>query len=47
LTQLGAQAVVLGPGNIATAHRTGEFVPIDELTTCVEILVGAIRHFCY
>ncbi|MFL6209432.1 MAG: acetylornithine deacetylase [Pyrinomonadaceae bacterium] len=47
LTQLGAQAVVLGPGQIATAHRTGEFVPIDELTTCVEILAGAIRQFCY
>jgi acetylornithine deacetylase len=47
LTQLGAQAVVLGPGNIATAHRTGEFVPIDELTACVEILAAAIRQFCY
>jgi acetylornithine deacetylase len=47
LTQLGAQAVVFGPGNIATAHRTGEFVPSDELTTCVEILAGAIRHFCF
>jgi acetylornithine deacetylase/succinyl-diaminopimelate desuccinylase-like protein len=23
--------VVFGPGNIRVAHRTGEFVPVDEL----------------
>lgn len=31
LTQLGAEAVVFGPGNIQVAHQTGEFVPADEL----------------
>jgi len=43
---LGAEAVVLGPGNIRVAHRTGEFVPIDELNRCVSILHDAIKHFC-
>jgi acetylornithine deacetylase len=43
---LGAQAVVFGPGNIRVAHRTGEFVPIDELARCVGILRAAIAHFC-
>jgi acetylornithine deacetylase len=43
---LGAEAVVLGPGDIRVAHRTGEFVPIDELNQCVEILGQAIRHYC-
>lgn len=43
---LGAEAVVFGPGNIRVAHRTGEFVPIDELTDCVVILRRAIEHFC-
>jgi len=43
---LGAEAVVLGPGDIRVAHRTGEFVPVNELNRCVEILSGAIRHFC-
>jgi acetylornithine deacetylase len=43
---LGAEAVVFGPGNIREAHRTGEFVPKDELERCVEILTRAIRHFC-
>ncbi|HEX5703656.1 MAG TPA: acetylornithine deacetylase [Pyrinomonadaceae bacterium] len=43
---LGAQAVVFGPGNIRVAHRTGEFVPVDELARCVGILRAAIAHFC-
>ncbi len=46
LTQLGAEAVVLGPGDIRVAHRTGEFVPVDGLERCVEILSGSIRALC-
>jgi acetylornithine deacetylase len=46
MTRLGSEAVVLGPGDIRQAHRTGEFVPIDELNRCVEILTKAIDHFC-
>ncbi|MGA9523181.1 MAG: acetylornithine deacetylase [Myxococcaceae bacterium] len=46
LTQLGAQAVVFGPGDIRVAHQTGEFVPVDELVKCEEILGRALRHFC-
>lgn len=43
---LGAQAVVFGPGDIRVAHRTGEFVPANELQKCAEILKHAIEHFC-
>jgi acetylornithine deacetylase len=46
MTALGAHAVVIGPGNIRVAHRTGEFVPIEELHACVKILSRAIEHFC-
>jgi acetylornithine deacetylase len=46
LIALGAEAVVFGPGDIRVAHRTGEFVPIDQLNRCVEILSQAIKHFC-
>ncbi|MDQ1592091.1 MAG: acetylornithine deacetylase [Pyrinomonadaceae bacterium] len=46
LTEMGAQAVVFGPGSIRTAHRTGEFVPVAELEACVEILARAIGKFC-
>ena len=46
MTELGAEAVVFGPGNIRVAHRTDEFVPVEELRECVRILSRAIEHFC-
>jgi acetylornithine deacetylase len=46
MTKLDAEAVVLGPGNIREAHRTGEFVPVNELERCVEVLTGAVDAFC-
>ena len=46
MIELGGEAVVVGPGDIRVAHRTGEFVPIDELHQCVEILTTAIRRYC-
>lgn len=47
MIELGADAVVMGPGNIRVAHQTGEFVPIDELDRCVEILRQAVELCCY
>ena len=44
LTELGAEAVVFGPGDIRVAHRTGEFVPVAELEACVKILEQAIKQ---
>lgn len=46
MMELGAEAVVMGPGNIRVAHQTGEFVPIDELDRCVGILSQAIESCC-
>jgi acetylornithine deacetylase len=46
MTALGAHAVILGPGDIRVAHRTGEFVPVAELKRCALILKHAIEHFC-
>lgn len=46
MTALGSEAVVIGPGNIREAHRTGEFVPIDELQQCAEIIQKAVHEFC-
>jgi len=46
MADLGAEAVVLGPGNIREAHRTGEFVPVSELEACVTVLRQAIEKFC-
>jgi acetylornithine deacetylase len=46
MIELGAEAVVFGAGSIRTAHRTGEFVPVEELERCVDILALAIKQFC-
>jgi acetylornithine deacetylase len=43
---LGAESVVIGPGDIREAHRTGEFVPVDELEQCAEILKQAAEQIC-
>ena len=42
---LGSEAVVIGPGDIREAHRTGEFVPVAELERCAEILKNAIDDY--
>jgi acetylornithine deacetylase len=46
LAELGADAVVFGPGDIRVAHRTGEFVPAEELRECARILRRTIERFC-
>jgi len=46
LTELGAEVVVMGPGDIRVAHRTGEFVPIAELEACAGVLQQAIARLC-
>lgn len=46
MAEMGAEAVVLGPGNIRVAHRTDEYVPVEELRACVQIITRAIQHFC-
>ncbi|HEV2883990.1 MAG TPA: acetylornithine deacetylase [Pyrinomonadaceae bacterium] len=47
MTELGAEAVVLGPGNIRVAHRTGEFVPVEELERCVDVIKRAVEEICF
>lgn len=46
LAGLGADAVVFGPGDIRVAHRTGEFVPAEELRECARILRRTVERFC-
>jgi acetylornithine deacetylase len=46
LAELGADAVVFGPGDIRVAHRTGEFVPEIELRGATSILRRVIERFC-
>jgi acetylornithine deacetylase len=46
LASLTSEAIVLGPGDMAVAHTSGEFVPIAELQDCVTYLVAAIEQLC-
>ena len=46
MTQLGAKTVVLGPGDIRVAHRTGEYVPTEQLEKCVAVLIDVIEKLC-
>ena len=46
MMKLGSESVVIGPGDIREAHRTGEFVPVHELEPCAEILRQSIAQLC-
>ncbi len=43
---LGSEVVVIGPGDIREAHRTGEFVPVEQLERCAEILRESVLELC-
>jgi acetylornithine deacetylase len=44
--RMGAEAVVIGPGSMLTAHSPRECVPIAELDECVAMLRRAIEELC-
>jgi acetylornithine deacetylase len=46
LRSLTTETIVFGPGNMETAHKTGEFVPIHELSKCVALLKAVIERLC-
>lgn len=46
LRALTSETIVFGPGNMETAHKSGEFVPTAELTQCVGILRSIITSLC-
>jgi acetylornithine deacetylase len=46
LSSLVDEAVVFGPGDMTTAHRTGEFVPVSQLEECVSHVQKIIAQIC-
>jgi acetylornithine deacetylase len=46
LGSLATETIVFGPGNMETAHKSGEFVPTMELTKCVAVLKTVIERMC-
>jgi len=41
---LGMSAVVCGPGSIAQAHKPDEYVSLDQLQSCLDMLTGLERR---
>ena len=46
LAPLASEVVVFGPGDMTTAHKSGEFVPIPELAHCQAYLTMLIEQLC-
>jgi acetylornithine deacetylase len=46
MAKMGAEAVVIGPGSMLTAHSPRECVPRVELDECVDRLLRAITQLC-
>lgn len=40
------EVIVFGPGDMGTAHKSGEHVSLDELNRCVDILSALIGRIC-
>lgn len=46
LQQLGMETIVLGPGDIEQAHQPDEYLSLDRVRPCVELLQRLINHYC-
>ena len=40
------EIIVFGPGDMTTAHKTGEYVPLSQLDQCVAVLKTLIERLC-
>ncbi|MEX1198027.1 MAG: acetylornithine deacetylase [Pseudohongiellaceae bacterium] len=46
LQQIGMETIVLGPGDIAQAHQPDEYLALDRVQPCVDLLRRLIGHYC-
>lgn len=46
LQQLGMDTIVLGPGSIDVAHQPDEYMALDQVQPCINLLQQLIRKFC-
>ena len=44
--RLATPAVIVGPGDIADAHRPDEYVAPDQLDRCIDVLRRTVDSFC-
>ncbi len=43
---LGMETLVMGPGSIDRAHQPDEYIELEQLKPCVELLEKLIAHYC-
>jgi acetylornithine deacetylase len=46
LQQLGLETLILGPGSIDQAHQPDEYIALDTIEPCVDLLQRLIKRFC-
>lgn len=46
LQQLGMETIVMGPGSIDRAHQPDEYLELDQVQPCINLLSQFIRHYC-
>jgi len=46
LQKLGLETIILGPGNIDQAHQLDEYLAMDQITPCVDLIREMIGRFC-
>ena len=46
LQELGMDTIIMGPGNIDQAHQPDEYMSIDMVEPCIDVLQKLISHHC-
>ncbi len=46
LQQLGMETIVMGPGSIDRAHQPDEYLELEQIRPCIDLLTRFIRHYC-
>ena len=46
LQELGMDTIIMGPGNIDQAHQPDEYMSIDVIEPCIDVLQKMISHQC-
>ncbi len=46
LGRLGLETLILGPGDVDQAHQPDEFLSLERIQPCIDLLKSLIRRFC-
>ncbi len=46
LAQLGMETIIMGPGSIDRAHQPDEYLELEQVQPCIDLLKDCIGHYC-